>query len=109
GAFFDDLDAAGMADKVLVATMSEFGRTVGENGSGGLDHGAAASMLLLGPVADGVHGEAPSLSGLSAEDGLPASLAFDSYFGTIAEQWFGVPAGEVVDPGAEVVDGLIIT
>ena len=106
GAFFDDLDAAGMADKVLVATMSEFGRTVGENGSGGLDHGAAASMLLLGPVMAGVHGEAPSFAGLSAEDGLPATLSFDHYFGTIAERWFGVPSSEVIDGGTEVIDGL---
>ena len=105
GAFFTDLDNLGIADRVLVATMSEFGRTVGENGSGGLDHGEASSMLLFGPVQPGLHGEAPAFNGLQAEDGLPASIPFDHYFATLAEQWFDVPANDIV-PDARVIDGL---
>ena len=106
GAFFAELDQRGIADRVLVATMSEFGRTVGENGSGGLDHGAASSMLLFGPVRPGPHGEAPTFSGLSAEDGLPSAVPFDRYFATLAEQWFGVSADDVA-PGAVALDGLL--
>src|SRR5262249_40931665 len=34
-AFQDDLEAHGVADKVLILTTSEFGRRVNENGSGG--------------------------------------------------------------------------
>lgn len=107
GAFFDDLDTRGIADRVLVATMSEFGRTVGENGSGGLDHGEASSMMLFGPVVPGLHGEPPSLSGLEPEDGLRAAIAFDRYLATIAEDWFEVPADSVVDRGARTVGGVL--
>ena len=107
GAFFDDLDARGIGDRVLVATMSEFGRTVGENGSGGLDHGEASNMLLFGPVVAGLHGEPPSFRGLEPEDGLPAAIAFDRYLATIAEDWFEVPADSVVDSGAKTISGVL--
>src|SRR5699024_2926573 len=40
-AFLDDMEAHGLADRVLVLTMSEFGRRVEENGSRGTDHGSA--------------------------------------------------------------------
>jgi uncharacterized protein (DUF1501 family) len=48
---------------VVVLTMSEFGRAVSENGSGGTDHGHATAMLALGgPVRGGrVLGRWPSL------------------------------------------------
>jgi len=108
GAFFDDLDARGIADRVLVATMSEFGRTVGENGSGGLDHGEASSMLMFGPVVPGVHGEPPSLRGLEPEEGVPAALGFDRYVATIVERWFQVEADSVVDHAAAAIDGLVV-
>ena len=47
-AFHDDLTAYGMADRVLIATWSEFGRRAKENASGGTDHGAAAPVFLIG-------------------------------------------------------------
>ncbi len=50
-AFHDDLSAAGQADRVAVLTFSEFGRRVAENASLGTDHGAAAPVFLVGPVA----------------------------------------------------------
>src|SRR5207237_9591635 len=61
-AFYRDLTAHGVADKVLIATWSEFGRRPKENASGGTDHGAAAPVLLLGdPVKGGIYGRPPSL------------------------------------------------
>jgi uncharacterized protein (DUF1501 family) len=52
-----------MAD-VMVLTMSEFGRTVAENGNRGTDHGHATAMLVLGADVRGtrVHGRWPGLA-----------------------------------------------
>ena len=49
--------------EVVVVTMSEFGRTVRENGSRGTDHGHGNAMLVLGgPVKGGkVYGRWPGL------------------------------------------------
>ncbi len=43
--------------------MTEFGRRVAENGTGGTDHGFGCAMLVLGAkVVGGVHGEWAGLS-----------------------------------------------
>src|SRR5205085_11948227 len=47
-AFTRDLEASGKADETLVVTMTDFGRTAGENGTGGTDHGWANCMFLVG-------------------------------------------------------------
>ncbi|HAP77146.1 MAG TPA: hypothetical protein DCR14_13810, partial [Acidimicrobiaceae bacterium] len=52
------LSADGLADDVLVAVTSEFGRRAAENGSGGTDHGSAGLSLLMGSgVRGGMYGE----------------------------------------------------
>ncbi|MBL8763925.1 MAG: DUF1501 domain-containing protein [Phycisphaerae bacterium] len=43
-----DADMGDRMNDVLVVTLSEFGRTAAENGSGGTDHGWASAMLLAG-------------------------------------------------------------
>ncbi len=69
-AFLTDLEKSGEADRVLVLVFSEFGRRLGENASGGTDHGTAAPVFLLGrPVHPGLHGKYPDLTHL--EDGDP--------------------------------------
>ena len=66
-------------DRVVVVTLSEFGRRVDENGSGGTDHGTGGVMLLLGGGVNGgkVHGRWPGLAPAakgSADDGaLPVT------------------------------------
>ena len=61
-AFQRDLEARGLADRVLVHVWSEFGRRGEENGSDGTDHGAAGSGFLLGTRARGrMIGEFPGL------------------------------------------------
>lgn len=106
-AFFDDITARGLADRVLVMTTSEFGRTVTDNDSGGLDHGTASHALLMGPVNPGRHGEHPSLTDLDGDGYLRATVGLDDYYATVAEHWFGVPATEVIDGGASPIAGII--
>ncbi len=106
-AFMADLEARGLADRVLVMTISEFGRTAHDNDSGGLDHGTASNMLLLGPVVGGRHGEHPSLTDLDDQGNLKPTASFEQYYATVAERWFGVPASEVVSSDAAPLDGLL--
>lgn len=55
-AFIDELGADGLAE-TTIAVISEFGRTVDENGNGGTDHGRAGTMFLIGGgVQGGVFG-----------------------------------------------------
>lgn len=91
-AFFADLDADGAAGRVLVATFSEFGRRVRENGSAGTDHGTSAPMLLVGPgVRGGLHGVAPDLSDLDPGGNLRPAVDFRAVFGSLLRDWFGTP------------------
>ncbi len=64
-AFATDLGAD--FDRVTVVTLSEFGRRVAQNGSGGVDHGHGNAVLLAGGGLAGakVHGRWP---GLGADD-----------------------------------------
>ncbi|WP_250028327.1 DUF1501 domain-containing protein [Paractinoplanes maris] len=61
-AFATDLGPDGLG-RVTLVTISEFGRRVAENGSGGLDHGYGNAMFLLGGHVNGgrVHGRWPGL------------------------------------------------
>lgn len=93
--FLNAVERAGMADRVLVATTSEFGRRAKDNGSNGLDHGAASIAMLAGPVRKGMHGEYSSLSSLDSEDNLKANVDMGDYFATLAS-WFDVDPTEVV-------------
>ncbi|BCS35826.1 hypothetical protein TBR22_A50600 [Luteitalea sp. TBR-22] len=77
GAFVADL-GAGMQD-VVVVTMSEFGRTVAENGTRGTDHGHGNAMLVLGgPVRGGrVYGRWPGLDVASRAEGRDVAVTTD--------------------------------
>jgi len=69
-AFHQDL-GADMAE-VTLFTMTEFGRTINENGSGGTDHGRGSVQFVMGAnVAGGVYGDfVPSIN-----DGPEGDLA----------------------------------
>ncbi len=103
-AFRSDLASRGLADRVLVMTTSEFGRTLKENGSNGLDHGTSSTALLLGGGMSGRVGEAPDFSTLDENGELVATLPFESYLGGVVEGWLGVPAGDVFDLPTAALD-----
>ena len=100
-AFQSDLEARGLADRVLVHVWSEFGRRVEENGSEGTDHGAAGVGFVIGTKVNGqMIGDPPNLStGLDDDGNLQATADFRGVYCAILEQWLGVDAAAVI-PGA---------
>lgn len=56
-AFTQDIESR--LDDVLVVTLSDFGRTAGENGTGGTDHGWANCMLAIGGPVLAANGASP--------------------------------------------------
>ncbi|MBC8124395.1 MAG: DUF1501 domain-containing protein [Candidatus Kapabacteria bacterium] len=88
-AFQRELEAAGVADRVTILIMSEFGRRPETNNSG-TDHGTAAPVFLVGTsVIPGLQGVTPSTSDLDADGNLHWHVDFRSIYTSILEQWFG--------------------
>ena len=86
-AFQSDLQARGLADRVLTMTMSEFGRRVGSNGSYGSDHGTGGPMMMFGKgVKPGIYGVNPDMSRSNV------SLQFDyrQIAANVLFEWMGV-------------------
>ena len=101
-----------IANRTLIMSVSEFGRRIGENGSGtnaGTDHGAAAPVFMVGPPADleeppagvrltpGLHGDHPDMGSVA----LPKANLFMTtdlrrLYQSSLEWWLGNP-----DPGYE--------
>lgn len=104
-AFRAGLKQAGLWDKVLVLTYSEFGRRAGENGSQGTDHGTAAPQFAMGGlVKGGFHGRQPSLSDL-AEGDLKHSVDFRVVYSTVLQRWWGL--NHDLMPGRNDVLGFV--
>jgi len=61
-AFWTDMGSD--AENVVLVTMSEFGRTAQQNGTGGTDHGHANVMFVLGGTVKGgkVYGKWPGMA-----------------------------------------------
>ena len=99
GAFHADLASAGQADRVAVLAFSEFGRRVAENASSGTDHGAAAPVFVLGPVAKaGLVGEHPSFDDLDDGD-LKHHTDFRRVYASLLDTWLGLPSAPIVGEG----------
>jgi uncharacterized protein (DUF1501 family) len=98
-AFQADLEARGLADRVITLVWSEFGRRPEENDSG-TDHGAAGSAFVIGTNARGqMIGEFPGLAQLDADENLLNTSDFRGLYCSLTEQWFGVDAAALI-PGA---------
>jgi uncharacterized protein (DUF1501 family) len=107
GAFLGDLEKAGESDRVLVLAFSEFGRRLGENGSGGTDHGTAAPVFLLGsPVKKGLHGPYPDLAHLDDGGDPRHAIDFRAVYATVLDRWLGVPHRDVLGASFEPVPVL---
>jgi uncharacterized protein (DUF1501 family) len=98
-AFQRDLEARGIAGRVLTQVWSEFGRRPEQNDSG-TDHGAAGTAFVIGSHAKGQQiGEFPGLATLDDADNLIATADFRAVYCSLLEQWFGVDATPII-PGA---------
>ncbi len=99
-AFWNDLDA--YQDEVTVMTMTEFGRTVHQNGTGGTDHGRASCNFILGNTVSGglVHGNLQPLSAENLEDGRDVAVTTDfrSVFSEVADKHLKVNNDRVLFP-----------
>jgi uncharacterized protein (DUF1501 family) len=86
-AFWKDMDA--YQDDVTVMTMTEFGRTVHQNGTGGTDHGRASCLFVIGNDVNGgkVYNNIKSLAIEDLEDrrDLPVTTDFRSVFSSVAD------------------------
>lgn len=88
--FMTDLKARGIDDRVTVLMFSEFGRRVGENASGGTDHGAGGLMMLAGTgVNGGLAGQFPGLSTLDQTGDLLVPTDFRSVYAETIAGWLG--------------------
>src|SRR3989441_6287944 len=93
----DHLAAYGMADRVMIATWSEFGRRPKENASGGTDHGTASPVFLIGDgVKGGVYGETPNLAKLDQGGNLSYSVDFRAVYQEILTSHLAVDAKELL-------------
>lgn len=103
-AFWRDMgDDAG---DITLVTMSEFGRTARENGTGGTDHGHANAMFILGGNVKGgkVYGRWPGLDNDQLNEGRDLLLTTDyrSVLGEVVTQTLGASNLEVIFPGAAI-------
>lgn len=87
-----------MSDTVLVV-LSEFGRSVAENGRGGTDHGQGGAILVIGDHVRGgrVHGSWPGLADHQLADGTSLQITTDvrDVLGEIAAVHLGVTVTSV--------------
>ncbi|WP_256002040.1 DUF1501 domain-containing protein [Pedobacter deserti] len=99
-AFWADLGT--YQDDVTVMTMTEFGRTVHQNGTGGTDHGRASCNFILGNSVNGgkVHGSVAPLAKENLEDGrdLAVTTDFRSVFSEVADRHLGINNDKVLFP-----------
>lgn len=100
------------AENITLVTMSEFGRTARQNGTGGTDHGHANVMLMLGGRVRGgrVYGRWPGLDPEQLNDGrdLAVTTDFRSVLGEAVAKTLGVTDLHKVFPGAPVTSSSFL-
>jgi uncharacterized protein (DUF1501 family) len=100
-AFYQDL--GDRMEDVVIVTMSEFGRTAEENGTGGTDHGHGSFMMVLGGCVQGgkIYGEWPGLQKEQLFEGrdLAVTTDFRTVLGEVVRGHLGQKDLSSVFPG----------
>jgi uncharacterized protein (DUF1501 family) len=103
-AFWTDMGSD--AENVVLVTMSEFGRTAQQNGTGGTDHGHANVMFVLGGAVKGgkVYGKWPGMATeqLYQNRDLAITTDFRRVLGEAAYKTLGARNMDLVFPGSEL-------
>jgi len=99
-AFWTDLGQ--LQDEVTIMSMTEFGRTVKQNGTNGTDHGRGSCNFIIGNDVNGgiVHGLVKPLSIDNLEDGrdLAVTTDFRAVFSEVATQHLKINGGSTLFP-----------
>ncbi len=110
GAFWRDMGTD--AENVTLVTMSEFGRTARQNGTGGTDHGHANAMFVLGGEVKGgrIYGRWPGLADEQLNEGrdLAVTTDFRTVLGEVVCKTLGSRDLGAVFPGAPVKAGTFL-
>lgn len=109
-AFWRDMGAD--AENITLVTMSEFGRTAHQNGTGGTDHGHANAMFVLGGGIKGgkVYGKWPGLGDHQLNEGRDLAITTDyrAVLGEVVAKTIGASNLEVTFPGARLNPGQFL-
>jgi uncharacterized protein (DUF1501 family) len=99
-------DMGNDAGSITLVTMSEFGRTARQNGTGGTDHGHANVMFVLGGSVKGgkVYGRWPGLANEQLNEGRDVSVTTDfrQVLGEAAAKTLGSRNLDAVFPGGRI-------
>jgi len=94
------------AENITLVTMSEFGRTAHQNGTGGTDHGHANAMFVLGGQVKGgkVYGKWPGLSDHQLNEGRDLAITTDyrQVLGEAVSKTLNATNLELTFPGAKL-------
>jgi uncharacterized protein (DUF1501 family) len=101
--------------QTVVVAVTEFGRTVAANGSGGTDHGTASVALVLGGAVRGgkLRGDWPGLDRLEENRDLRAVTDTRSVLKGLLRDHLGIDAATLDRkvfpdaPGLKPMDGLV--
>ena len=94
------------AENITLVTMSEFGRTAHQNGTGGTDHGHANAIFVLGGNVKGgkVYGKWPGLADEQLNEGRDLAITTDyrQVLGEVVSKTIGATNLEATFPGARL-------
>ena len=99
-------DMGNESGNITLVTMSEFGRTAHQNGTGGTDHGHANAIFILGGNVKGgkVYGKWPGLADHQLNEGRDLAITTDyrQVLGEVVSKTIGASNLEVTFPGAKL-------
>ena len=99
-------DMGNESENITLVTMSEFGRTAHQNGTGGTDHGHANVMFILGGNVKGgkVYGKWPGLADHQLNEGRDLTITTDyrQVLGEVVSKTIGANNLNVIFPGGHL-------